>query len=73
MSTLSVPLPVNLENFIESMVKRGVAANKAEVVRQALKNYAEEQAVAAILQAKREAEEGKILRGDIRKIMKQFP
>lgn len=73
MSTLSVPLPVHLETFVENMVKRGVAANKAEVVRQALTHYAEEQAVAAILQAKREAEEGKILRGDIRKIMKQFP
>jgi Arc/MetJ-type ribon-helix-helix transcriptional regulator len=72
MSTLSVPLPVHLENFIESMVKRGVAANKAEVVRQALNNYAEEQAVAMVLKAEQEIKDGKILRGDIRKLMKQL-
>lgn len=55
------------------MVRRGVAANKAEVVRQALTNYAEEQAVAAVLRSEQEIKEGKILRGDLKKIMKQMP
>ncbi|HBR81063.1 MAG: hypothetical protein UX09_C0050G0004 [Candidatus Uhrbacteria bacterium GW2011_GWE2_45_35] len=73
MSTLSIPLPVHLETFVESMVRRGVAANKAEVVRQALTNYAEEQAVAAVLRSEQEIKEGKILRGDLKKIMKQMP
>jgi len=73
MSTLSVPLTNNLETFIESMVRRGIAANKAEVVRQALTNYAEEQAVATVLRSEQEIKEGKILRGDLKKIMKQLP
>jgi len=73
MSTLSIPLPANLEIFVETMVRRGVAANKAEVVRQALVNYAEEQAVAAVLRSEQEIKEGKILHGDLKKIMKQMP
>jgi hypothetical protein len=54
------------------MVRRGAAANKAAVVRQALFNYAEEQAIAAVLKAEQEVKEGKALRGDIRKIMKRL-
>lgn len=73
MSTLSIPLPSNLEIFVETMVRRGVAANKAEVVRQALINYAEEQAVATVLRSEQEIKEGKILRGDLKKIIKQMP
>jgi Arc/MetJ-type ribon-helix-helix transcriptional regulator len=72
MSTLSVPLPAYLENFVETMVRRGLAPNKAEVVRRALDNYAEDQAVAAVLKAEQEIKEGKALRGDIRKLMKQL-
>lgn len=73
MSTLSIPLPAHLETFVNTMVRRGVAANKAEVVRQALTSYAEEQAVATVLRAEQEIKDGKILRGDLRKIMKQMP
>ncbi|MFH1088981.1 MAG: hypothetical protein V1716_00980 [Candidatus Uhrbacteria bacterium] len=73
MSTLSVPLTNNLETFIDSMVRRGIAANKAEVVRQALTNYAEEQAVATVLRSEQEIKAGKILRGNLKKIMKQLP
>lgn len=73
MSTLSIPLPNNLETFVETMVRRGVAANKAEVVRQALLNYAEEQAVAAVLRSEQEIKEGRILRGNLKKIIKQMP
>ena len=72
MSTLSVPLPAHLETFVENMVRRGVAANKAEVVRQALNNYAEEQAVAVVLKAEQEIKEGKALRGDIKKLIKRL-
>ena len=72
MSTLSVPLPQALELFIERMVKRGAASTKAEVVRQALSHYAEEDAVQAVLRAQQEWKDGKEVRGDIRKILKQM-
>ncbi len=72
MSTLSVPLPSALEDFIREMVRRGVAANKAEVVRQALTRFAEDQAVEDVLRAEQELRDGKILRGDLREIIKKI-
>ena len=68
MSTLSVPLPPNLEEFIKNQVKQGHAANKAEVVRKALKLLEEEEAVNVVLKAEKEP----TLRGDIRKLMKKI-
>jgi Arc/MetJ-type ribon-helix-helix transcriptional regulator len=72
MTTISVPLSHTLEVFIEEMVRREVASNKAEVVRQALVRYAEDKAVEAVLRAEQELSEGKILRGDLRKIAKRL-
>ena len=72
MSTLSVPLPSALEDFIDEMVRSGAAANKADVVRQALVRFAEDQAVEAVLRAEQEVREGKILRGDLRDLVKRI-
>ena len=73
MSTLSVPIPPTLELFIEEMVRRGIAPNKAEVVRQALVRYAEDQAVETVMQAMREVEAGKVLKGDLDELAKLMP
>ena len=72
MSTLSVPLTPQLEETIKGFVKSGYAPNKAEVVRKALKLLAEEEAVMAVLEAEQELRDGKGLRGDLRKLMKQI-
>jgi len=72
MSTLSVPLTPKLEEFINAQVKSGRAANKADVVRRALTSFSEEEAISDVLEAHREVMEGKILRGDIRELMKKF-
>ena len=68
MSTLSVPLPPDLEKFVISKVKDGYAANKAEVVRRALKRLSEEEAVQVVLRAQAEPN----LKGDIRDLMKKI-
>lgn len=68
MSTLSVPLTPKLEEFINSQIKSGRAANKADVVRRALVSFSEEEAVQEVLKAVREP----ILRGDVRDLMKKF-
>lgn len=68
MSTLSVPLTPKLEEFINSQVKSGRAANKADVVRRALVSFSEEEAVQEVLKAMREP----ILRGDMGELMKKF-
>ena len=69
MTTLSVPLPAQLEQFVEDMVKSGRAANKADVVRRALIRMREDEAVAAILQAQQE----ETLRGNLRDLAQKFP
>jgi Arc/MetJ-type ribon-helix-helix transcriptional regulator len=73
MSTISVPIPHTLETFIEEMIHRGIASNKAEVVRQALVRFAEDQAVEAVLRGEQELRDGKVLRGDLRKLAKMLP
>lgn len=72
MSTLSVPISHTLETFIHEMIRRGIAPNKAAVVRHALVRFAEDQAVEAVLRSEQEAREGKILRGDLRDLMKKI-
>jgi len=68
MSTISVPLPANLEEFVNRMVKSGNAANKADVVRKALRRMSDEEAVEAILRAEREP----TLKGDLVELAKKF-
>ena len=61
MSTLSVPLPSHLEEFVKKSAKEH-GSNKAAVVRHALERLAEEEAVEAVLKAEHEAAEGKLIR-----------
>ena len=68
MSTISVPLPANLEEFVNRMVKSGEAANKADVVRKALRRMSDEEAVEAILRAQKEPN----LKGDLDVLARKF-
>jgi Arc/MetJ-type ribon-helix-helix transcriptional regulator len=68
MTTLSVPISGDLEKFIERMIQDGKGANKADVVRRAIKQMSEDEAVRTILQAQSEP----TLRGDLRELMKKF-
>lgn len=69
MATISVPLSTELEERLDVLVADGVGANRADVMRRALTNFAEEEAVTAVLKAEREVANGRILRGDARKIL----
>ena len=73
MSTLSVPLTPKLEEAINRMVRDGVAETKAAVVRRAVRLLEEEEAIASIRESRQEIKEGKGIKGDLRKILKQFP
>jgi putative addiction module CopG family antidote len=68
MTTLSVPIPSHLEEFINSQVKNGNASNKADVVRKALRLFAEQEAINDVLEAARETP----LRGDLKELVKKF-
>ncbi len=68
MSTLSVPLTPHLEETVNRLVKEGYGANKADVVRKAIKRLSEEEAVKAILQAMKEP----TLKGNLRELIKKI-
>ncbi len=72
MSTITVPLSKNLEDFITEQVKLGNAANKADLVRRALQRMKEDEFISTILKAKSEIKEGKALSGDLDKLAKGF-
>lgn len=72
MTTLSVPIPSELEVFIQKEIEYGRSPNKAAVVRRALHRLAEEEAIQVVLQSEREVGEGKILRGDLRLLVKNL-
>ena len=68
MTTLSVPIPANLEKFINRQIKEGRGANKADVVRRAIIRLSEEEAINAVLNAEREP----TLRGNLKKLMEEI-
>jgi Arc/MetJ-type ribon-helix-helix transcriptional regulator len=68
MSTLSIPLPNEMAKAIDDLVKKGVASNKADLVRRALKQYIEDQVVQGILKAAGEPR----LKGDLDELAKKF-
>jgi len=72
MSTISVPLPAFLEEFIKSMIDNGYGANKADVVRKALIKLREDEAVNSVLRARQEIKEGKLLAGDLDELAKIY-
>lgn len=69
MATISVPLTSELQDQLDKLVAEGIGSNRADVMRRALAYLAEEAAVNAVLKAEQEVREGKILRGDPRKIL----
>ncbi|KKU25572.1 MAG: hypothetical protein UX39_C0025G0012 [Candidatus Magasanikbacteria bacterium GW2011_GWA2_46_17] len=67
MTTISVPLPPELEKFINQQIKEGKADNKAQVVRRAIRHLSEEEAVEAVLRAEREP----TIRGNLKDLLKR--
>jgi len=73
MATITTPLDKDLEAFIDRELKEGRAESKAHVVRSALRLLREERALAEIREAEEEIRAGRLIRGDLREILKKFP
>jgi Arc/MetJ-type ribon-helix-helix transcriptional regulator len=69
MSTISVPLPPELETKLDELVQEGAGANRADVMRKALALFIEDTAVMHVLMAEQEVTQGKILRGSIEDVL----
>ncbi len=72
MGILSVSLTPELEKFIEDEIASGEFESKGQLVKKALKRFEEEIVIARILKASAEAKEGKVLRGDLRELLKKI-
>ena len=70
MTIITISLPDELNNFIEREVESGEFESKGQVVKKALKKFEEDTVIGRILLASKEAREGKILRGDLKKLSK---
>lgn len=68
MTTISVPIPAHLEESLNNLIKNGRGSNKAELVRRAITNMIEEEAVAVVLRAREEP----TLHGDLKELAKKF-
>ena len=68
MSTISVPLSKEGEERLDTLIRQGVGSSRADVMRKALDRLAEEEAIAAVLNAMKEPS----LSGDIRKLLKKI-
>ncbi len=66
MTTITVPLTEELSHLIDELLKRGIGANKADLIRQALRKFGEDQAVADVLEAHKEPR----LKGSLRDLAK---
>ena len=71
MSTLSVPLTPELEQFIEELISENKADSKAEVVRRALHHYRQELLLQEILQAENDIRNGDIYTGDLKSLIQK--
>ena len=68
MATISVPLSKEHEERLDTLVKQGVGASRADVMRKALALLAEEEAIASVLQAQREP----LLKGELRVLARKI-
>jgi Arc/MetJ-type ribon-helix-helix transcriptional regulator len=72
MTTITVPITTELENFIESELRAGTSESKAHLVRYALGRLQEERAIMRLQEAEADIKAGRVYRGDLRKILKKF-
>ncbi len=72
MTTISVPINAEQEEFIKRYVRSGQAANKAHAVRRAIDLLEEEEALRSLSESEADLRAGRVYRGDLRKLIKKF-
>ena len=72
MSTITVPITKELENFIEDEITSGVSDSKAGLVRHALSRLQEERALSRLREAQADIKEGLVYKGDLRVLLKKM-
>lgn len=72
MTTITVPINKDLALFIEEELSHGERESKAHLVRYALERLREERAFMRIEEARHDVREGRVYKGDLKKLLKKF-
>ena len=72
MTTITVPINKELAGFIAEELALGESESKAHLVRYALERLREDRAFLRIEEARRDIGEGRVYKGDLKKILKKF-
>ncbi len=71
MTTITVPISKELEDFIQEEISSGTSETKAGLIRLALTRLQEERALSRLDEAERDIREGKVYRGLLRNLLKK--
>lgn len=72
MTTISIPITSELNEFIDEQVRIGNASSKAELIRRAIIKFKEEEFIKSILEAQEDVKRGRVFRGDLDKLAQGF-
>ena len=72
MTTITVPINKEIEDFINEELSAGTAESKAHLVRVALMRLREERALARLEEAERDIREGRVYKGNLSKILRSL-
>lgn len=70
MTTISVPMPKDLLDFVDSIIHSGEAENRAQAIRKAIRKMREQNEINEILEASRQVKNGLVYTGDLKEILK---
>ena len=70
MTTISVPMPKDLLQFVDSIILSGQAENRAQAIRKSIRKMREHIEVREIFEASRQVKDGLMYTGDLKEIMK---
>lgn len=73
MTTITVPINSDLEQFINDELKSGKGETKAHIVRYALMRLREERALERLREAELDIKEGRVYQGSLRELAKKIP
>ncbi len=71
MTTISVPIPKDLLEFVDSVITSGEAENRAQAIRKAIRTMREQVEIKEIFEASRQIQQGHAYTGDLKSILKR--
>ncbi len=69
MSNISIPLNPELAEMLNQYIVKNNVTSRADIVRKALYEFLENEAVMSVVRSEQEIKEGKIIRGDLKDIL----